>query len=53
MSTAQIRASQMPQVWPFLAFARVAAVIGTVMEVYSEALRQTHELQKYGPFTDE
>jgi hypothetical protein len=53
MSTLVVRAPHAPKVWLPLSssFARIAAVVLTVIDVFSEAQRQAHEAQQRYPFT--
>ena len=50
MSTLSIRALHVPKVWPFPGLAHAFAVILTVIDAFSEALDQAHEVQKNYPF---
>lgn len=52
MSTLEIRAPHAPKAWLQRgAFARVASVLLTVIDVFSEAQKQAHEAQRRYSFT--
>lgn len=51
MSTLQVHAPRLPKlVWPRAFFARVATVLKTAYEVFTEAQVQAHEARRRYPY---
>lgn len=53
MTTFPIRAEHLPQTWTFPRLTRFFAVLSSVLDVYSEALEQAHEVRRRYPFASE
>jgi hypothetical protein len=53
VSTLVVRAPHAPKAWLLLrsSFARIASIVLTVIDVFTEAQRQVYEAQQRYPFT--
>jgi hypothetical protein len=53
MTTLPIRAAELPQTWAFPSLSRFFAALASIVEAYSEALEQAHEVRQRYPFASE
>lgn len=53
MTTLPIRAGGLTQTWSFPSLSRFFAAVSSIIDAYSEALEQAHQVRRRYPFASE